>query len=56
MPLFVGSHFLYVHVHSTFYRKVGLKRTSTGVEGGGACVNTRKYIGMVEHNRNGHCK
>ena len=24
--LFVGSHFLHVHVRSTFHRKVGLKR------------------------------
>ena len=32
--LFVGSHFLFVHMHSTFYRKVGLKYT--GVKGGGA--------------------
>ena len=34
----VGSHFLFVHVHSTFHRKMGLK--CAGVEGDRACANT----------------
>ena len=34
---FVGRHFLYMHVHSTFHRKVG-----AGVEGDGARANTSK--------------
>ena len=41
--LFVGSDFLYVHVHSTFNREVGLKL----VGGGGAHANTN----MGLHNK-----
>ena len=37
--LFVGSDFLYVHVHSTFHTKVGLKLV--GIEGGGARASTK---------------
>ena len=35
--LFVGSHFVFLHVHSTFHRKVGLNHV--GVEGGRAREN-----------------
>ena len=38
--LFVGSYFLFVHVHSTFHRKLGLKHVE--VEVGGACTNRSK--------------
>ena len=52
--------FLFVHVHSTFYRKVGIQRT--GVERGGARVNTGLHnkttetIENVEGCRDGSAK
>ena len=53
-----GSHFLFVHVHSTFNRKAG---GSAGVEEGGACVNklrvcTKEIVFHDEGCRKGNAK